>query len=71
MRDRATVDTTILLRKLLDIEKAVTQKETHNTILDRVLDAEHCLLEMQKESVERRGHGSERKVISFADLPIQ
>jgi hypothetical protein len=70
MRDRATVNTTILLFKLLDIEKAIG-KETDKAILDKVLDAENCLLEMQKERIEHRGYRAERGVILLPGLTIQ
>jgi hypothetical protein len=45
------VNTTILLQKLIDIEKSIG-KETDRTILDKILDAENCVLDMQRELIE-------------------
>ena len=45
------MNTTILLLKVIDIERSI-RTETDRTILDKVFDAENCLLEMQREMIE-------------------
>jgi hypothetical protein len=63
----STVNVTILLRKLIDIEKSIG-KETRATILERVFDAENCLLEMQREMIEMRTESKLTMTQSFADV---
>jgi hypothetical protein len=43
----------MLLHKLIDIEKSIGI-ETDRAILDKIRDAENCLLELQKETLESR-----------------
>jgi hypothetical protein len=44
------------MQKLIDIEKSIGV-ETDRTILDKVLDAESCLLQFQREMIaSRRGN---------------
>jgi hypothetical protein len=45
------LNTTILLQKLIDIEKSIG-KETDRAILEKIFDAENCVLEMQREMIE-------------------
>ena len=45
------MNTTILLQKLIDIEKSIG-KETDRAILEKIFDAENCVLEMQREMIE-------------------
>jgi hypothetical protein len=45
-----------------DIEKSIGT-ETDRTILDKVLDAENCLLEMQREMMESLRHEPRHDVI--------
>ena len=40
-----------LLQKLFEIERSIGS-ETNAAILNQVLDAENCLLEMQREMIE-------------------
>jgi hypothetical protein len=44
------MNVTALLQKLIDIEKSIG-RETDRAILDKVLDAECCLLQLQKEMI--------------------
>jgi hypothetical protein len=46
-----SVNTTILLQKLIDIEKSIGN-ETNRAILDKIFDAENCVLDMQRELIE-------------------
>lgn len=46
------MNTTILLQKLIDIEKSVGV-EPDKIILEKVFDAESCVLSMQKEMMNR------------------
>jgi hypothetical protein len=48
---------TVLMQKLIDIEKSIGV-ETDRTILDKVLDAESCLLQFQREMIASR-HGDQ------------
>jgi hypothetical protein len=50
---RATVTVTILLHKLIEIEKSIGI-EADRTILHKIRDAENCLLELQKETLQNR-----------------
>ncbi len=50
---RATVTVTMLLHKLIDIEKSIGI-ESDKTILHKIRDAENCLLELQRETLENR-----------------
>ena len=43
----------MLLHKLIDIEKSIGI-ETDTAILHKIRDAENCLLELQKETLENR-----------------
>jgi len=55
------VNVTIILRKLIDIEKSIGL-ETNAMILDKVFDAENCLLQMQSEMIESLHSESRRSV---------
>jgi hypothetical protein len=44
---------TTLLHKLIDIEKSIGV-EADRIILHKIRDAENCLLELQKETLENR-----------------
>jgi hypothetical protein len=43
----------MLLHKLIDIEKSIGI-ESDKTLLHKIRDAENCLLELQKETLENR-----------------
>lgn len=45
------ITTTVLLKKLLTIERAIGTAD-HTTLRELVNEAEECLLQMQKERVE-------------------
>jgi hypothetical protein len=48
---QSAVNVTILLQKLIDIEKSIGL-ETDAMILDKIFDAENCLLQMQREMID-------------------
>ena len=50
---RATVTVTMLLHKLIDIENSIGI-ESDSTILNKIRDAENCLFQLQKETLENR-----------------
>jgi hypothetical protein len=63
------VNTTILLQKLINIERAIGT-ESDQTILDKVFDAENCVLQMQREMIENLRKQPRRDVISKLANPL-
>jgi hypothetical protein len=63
------VNTTILLQKLIDIERAIGT-ESDQTILDKVFDAENCVLQMQREMIENLRKQPRLDVISKLANPL-
>jgi hypothetical protein len=64
------VNVTILLQKLIDIERSIGT-DSDSVILDKVFDAENCLLQMQSEMIESFRHQPNHKVIQrIADSPM-
>ena len=58
-----------LLQKLFEIERSIGS-ETNTAILNQVLDAENCLLEMQREMIESlRNQPRDLVIRRIADAP--
>ena len=55
------MDTNILLQKLIEIEKSIGV-ETNTTLRKQVLDAQDCVLQIQKETAENLRKGPRRFV---------
>jgi hypothetical protein len=56
------MNTNILLDKLIEIERSIGV-ETNTTLRKQVLDAQDCVLEMQREMVENLRKGPRRFVL--------
>jgi hypothetical protein len=58
------VNVTILLQKLIDIEQSIGT-DSNSVILDKVFDAENCLLQMQREMIESLRYQPRHQVIQM------